>query len=97
MLFAFCVIPLGRAITANEKNVLGLISFLHKNKQYLGVSGDGNQFEVFDVSNLKAKTLLSEYYKIYIVFLLRPSFFGKLLKLKKGHKLIFFLITFFHN
>ena len=50
----------GRAITANKFDVYSVICFLYNKKQYLGVSGDKEFFEVFDVSRLKADQLLSK-------------------------------------
>ena len=65
MFFAFLFIclycnTLGRAITGNKRDVYSMICFLYKEKQYLGVSGDWDIFEVFDVSKLKAYEFLSK-------------------------------------
>ena len=57
---------LGRAITANKKNVRSLICFLYLEKQYLGVSGDGDLFEVFNVLKLKANEFLSKFFASYV-------------------------------
>ena len=45
-------------MTGNKWNIYSLISFFYKKKQYLGVSGVGDFFEVFDVSKLKADKFL---------------------------------------
>ena len=50
---------LGRAKTANLDHVLSMINFLYEEKQYLGVSGDGQWFEIFDVSMLEENEFLS--------------------------------------
>ena len=51
----------GRAITANKYSVCNVDWFFYNKKQYLGVSGDGGFFEVFDVSELKEEEFLSKY------------------------------------
>ena len=56
---------LGRAITINKLDVYSVICFLYKEKQYLGVSGDGDLFEVYDVSRLKENEFLSNH-RLYL-------------------------------
>ena len=51
---------LGRAVTANKINVHSVICFLYKEKQFLGVSGDGDWFEVFDLCKLKENEFLGK-------------------------------------
>ena len=66
---------LGRAITANEKHVFSVIGFLNKNKEYLGVSGDGDFFEIFDVSILDENELLSNHNLCLFTFFINACFF----------------------
>ena len=60
----------GRAITANKRDVNSVICILYKKKQYLGVSGSGDRFEVFNVSKLKENEFLGRDY----VYLYLPTF-----------------------
>ena len=48
----------GTAITRNEYEVLSVEFFMFNGTIYLGVSGDGSLFEVFDVSHLKTSSTL---------------------------------------
>ena len=56
-----------------------MISFLYKKKQYLGASGDGAFFEVFDVSQLEENKFLSNNFASFafclLLFLWKPSNF----------------------
>ena len=49
-------------MTENKHHVYSLICFLYKKKQYMGVSGDGDFFEIFDVSKFKKNEFLSKYF-----------------------------------
>ena len=56
-------------MTANKRHILSVISFLYKEKQYLGASGDGDLFEVFDVSQLKQNQFLSNDNSCWLTYL----------------------------
>ena len=68
------------------KDVHSVISFLYKKKQYLGVSGCGDLFEVFDISKLKSKKFLSKQYVLcvylpyflYLILILLASTFRQI-------------------
>ena len=47
-------------LTGNRVNVLSVQFFSFEGKNYLGASGDGYHFEVFDVSKLSNRTPLSK-------------------------------------
>ena len=57
-------------MTSNKHHLRSVISFLHKEKQYLGASGDGGFFEVFDVTLLKEKKFLSRvnFFCLFVFF-----------------------------
>ena len=43
-----------------------VICFIYQKKEYVGASGDGDFFEVFDVSKLDEKDFLSRDYVLWI-------------------------------
>ena len=60
---------LGRAITENKINVHSVLCFVYQKKEYLGVSGDGKFFEVFDVSKLQEEEFLSNDYLLVFAYI----------------------------
>ena len=50
---------------------------MYEKKQFLGVSGDGDLFEVFDVLKLKANEFLSKFYPFLFPLLWRSDFHKK--------------------
>lgn len=60
-------------MTANSLTVLSVTCFFYKENQFLGVSGNEDLFEVFDVSMLEENEFLSREY----VFLCLLAFFVK--------------------
>ena len=67
-------------MTANEFHVYSVICFLYKEKQYLGASGEGDLFEVFDVSKLEENEFLCKdyiYWCTFTLFLKALFFFVK--------------------
>ena len=46
---------------------------MYKKKEYLGVSGDGDLFEIFDVSKLKEDEFLSNYYFFDMLYFVEIS------------------------
>ena len=92
----------GRAITANKKHVHSVNCFFYNKKQYLGVSGSGDFFEVFDVSRLQENEFLSKFYYfcVWFSFLWNYYLFCEAHTFTKSRfeyfvlKLFFFLLTF---
>ena len=68
LIFLFCNFNFGgRAKTKNRINIYSVDFFLFKGIDYLGVSGDGDFFEVFKISDMKKTVYLGNTY-VFIYF-----------------------------